>query len=264
MNQLEKHSIITLLKPKSLTTPCLFFFGLMEGLVVHLLPMEQCKNSDHSEPIVMERHSTKINILGTMIGNALINDDTDLVGIYDYLASHAIISDESLYQIKKYCNVGVNATPPSLDKCRAVGNDVYMDLENIDIYNIYAPLCHNANLTQKPRKGSVLNFDPCSDYYVHAYLNIPEVQKALHANVTKLSYDWEPCSEVIKYWDDSPSTILPLLQELMENGLRVWIFSGDIDGRIPVTSTKYSINKMKLPVKTAWHPWMVNGEVGGY
>ncbi|PSS09966.1 Serine carboxypeptidase-like [Actinidia chinensis var. chinensis] len=209
-------------------------------------------------------NKTLVNLKGIIIGNALINDDTDLVGIYDYLASHAIISDESLYQIKKYCNVGVNATPPSLDKCRAVGNDVYMDLENIDLYNIYAPLCHNTNLTQKPKKGSLLDFDPCSDYYVHAYMNTPEVQKALHANVTKLSYDWESCSEVIKYWDDSPSTILPLLQEFMENGLRVWIFSGDTDGRIPVTSTKYSINKMKLPVKTAWYPWMLNGEVGGY
>ena len=35
--------------------------------------------------------------------------------------------------------------------------------------------------------------DPCSDSYVYAYLNNPEVQKALHANVTKLSHDWQPC-----------------------------------------------------------------------
>ena len=34
--------------------------------------------------------------------------------------------------------------------------------------------------------------------------------------------------------------------------------SGDIDGRVPVTSTKYSINKMNLPVKTAWQPWFLN------
>ena len=39
----------------------------------------------------------------------------------------------------------------------------------------------------------LLDFDPCSEYYVHAYMNTPEVQKALHANVTKLSYDWEAC-----------------------------------------------------------------------
>ncbi|XP_028095935.1 serine carboxypeptidase-like 40 [Camellia sinensis] len=100
--------------------------------------------------------------------------------------------------------------------------------------------------------------------YVYAYLNRADVQEALHANVTKLSYDWEPCSRVIRRWEDSPSTIIPLLQELMANGLRVWVFSGDLDGRLPVTSTKYSINKMKLHLKTPWHPWYLNGEVGGY
>jgi hypothetical protein len=68
----------------------------------------------------------------------------------------------------------------------------------------------------------LMNFDPCSDYYVYAYLNRPDVQEAMHANVTKLTYDWEPCGDF--NWVDSASTILPLLKELMENGLRVWLF----------------------------------------
>ena len=55
-------------------------------------------------------------------------------------------------------------------------------------------------------------------------MNRPEVQEALHANVTRLTHDWEPCSNVIQKWVDSPSTIIPHLQELMANGLRVWIF----------------------------------------
>jgi serine carboxypeptidase-like clade 2 len=70
----------------------------------------------------------------------------------------------------------------------------------------------------------ILNFDPCSNYYVHAYLNRPDVQAAIHANVTKLTHDWEQCSDIIWNWLDSPSTILPLLQEFMANGLRVWVF----------------------------------------
>lgn len=37
--------------------------------------------------------------------------------------------------------------------------------------------------------------------------------------------------------------------------------SGDTDGRVPVTSTKYSINAMKLKVKTQWHPWLLKGQV---
>ncbi|THG09336.1 hypothetical protein TEA_008863 [Camellia sinensis var. sinensis] len=134
------------------------------------------------------------------------------------------------------------------------------------------PLSPLFQTTQNSQNDIRANFEPrfssydsfSYDYYVYAYLNRADVQEALHANVTKLSYDWEPCSLVITRWEDSPSTIIPLLQELMANGLRVWVFSGDIDGRIPVTSTKYSINKMKLHLKTPWHPWYLNGEVGGY
>ncbi len=71
----------------------------------------------------------------------------------------------------------------------------------------------------------VLEFaDPCSFDYVYAYLNRPDVQEALHANVTKLTHDWDICSSFIKKWKDSPSTVIPLLRELMANGLRVWIY----------------------------------------
>lgn len=197
------------------------------------------------------------------IGNAVINDETDTQGMLDYLETHAIVSDRDVYQIKKYCNFSSNASTPSRE-CIAASEAVSKDISYINLYNIYAPLCSSPNLTAQPKKTSIFKFDPCSEYYVYAYMNRPEVQEALHANVTRLTHDWQPCSDVIQKWVDSPSTIIPHLQELMANGLRVWIFSGDIDGRVSVTSTKYSINKMKLPAKTAWHPWFLNKEVGGY
>ena len=37
------------------------------------------------------------------------------------------------------------------------------------------------------------DFDPCTSIYVNAYLNDPEVQKALHANITRLNYSWSSC-----------------------------------------------------------------------
>ncbi|KAA8515624.1 hypothetical protein F0562_018765 [Nyssa sinensis] len=206
---------------------------------------------------------TIINLKGIIIGNAVINDETDSRGMYDFFASHALISDETSHQIMKYCDFLPNATTQT-SRCNAAANEANKDVNDIDIYNIYAPLCLSSNLTAKPKKTSLFNFDPCSDYYVFAYLNRPDVQEALHANVTKLHYDWQSCTVVIQYWEDSPSTVIPLLREFMANGVRVWIFSGDIDGRVPVTSTQYSINKMKLPVKTSWHPWLHKGEVGGY
>ncbi|XP_012475398.1 serine carboxypeptidase-like 40 [Gossypium raimondii] len=209
-------------------------------------------------------NSTIINLKGILIGNAVINDETDVKGMYDYLASHALISDETANGIEKHCNFAPEDDSESSSECDAATDEAGQNIYYVDIYNIYAPLCHNSSLTIRPKEPSVANFDPCSDYYVYAYLNRVDVQEAMHANVTKLDHDWEPCSDIIRRWGDSPSTIIPLLQELMANGLRVWIFSGDADGRIPVTSTKYSIKKMKLAVKTKWHPWYLDGEVGGY
>ncbi|KAK7844958.1 serine carboxypeptidase-like 40 [Quercus suber] len=200
---------------------------------------------------------------GHYIGNAVINDETDEQGMVDYFGSHAIISDQDVYQIHKYCDFSPNATSQSRE-CEASYGALEENIIDINVYNIYAPMCFSSDVTTRPKKASILEFDPCSINYMYVYLNRPDVQEALHANVTKLTHDWELCGDTIQVWRDSPSTIIPLLKEFMSNGIRVWIFSGDIDGRVPVTSTKYSINKMKLPVKTAWHPWFLNKEVGGY
>lgn len=208
-------------------------------------------------------NKTLINLKGIIIGNAVINDETDQSGMYEYFATHALTSDETWYAIQKYCNFSPNVTN-QVDQCNSALNEADNDVSSIDIYNIYAPLCFSSNLTSLPKKANILSFDPCGDYYVYAYLNREDVQEALHANVTKLNHDWEPCSDVIQQWGDSPSTIIPLLQEFMSNGLRVWVFSGDTDGRVPVTSTQRSLSKMSLPTKSKWRPWFFKGEVGGY
>ncbi|KAL7605638.1 serine carboxypeptidase-like 40 [Lactuca sativa] len=207
-------------------------------------------------------NKTLINLKGILIGNAVINDETDTIGMYDYFGSHAIVSDEILDQIRIYCDFSPNTTKQS-DKCLEANAEVGQNIVNIDIYNIYAPVCSKQILTSKPKPMSRA-IDPCSEHYTYVYMNRQDVQEALHANVTKLDHDWEPCSDVINIWKDSPSTIIPLLREFMKDNLRVWIYSGDTDARVPVTSTKYSINSMSLPIKTPWHPWLYQGKVGGF
>lgn len=205
----------------------------------------------------------KINLKGIIIGNAVINDETDLQGMYEYFGSHALVSDETTATIMTYCDFSPSSTSQS-DKCEDAASEASENIDSLNIYNIYAPVCLNSNLTNEPKPASIDRMDPCSEYYVSAYLNRDEVQKALHANVTKIPYMWRGCSHVLKKWQDSPLTILPLLKEFMSNGIRVWIYSGDTDGRIPVTSTKLSIKKMNLPIKTSWHPWYLDGQVVGY
>ncbi|XP_042423171.1 serine carboxypeptidase II-3-like [Zingiber officinale] len=251
-----------------------------------------------------------INLKGIAIGNAVINEETDRKGMFDYFWTHALIADETIVSIHKFCNFSLDTQqqPPECDRAVDEASRVF---DEVNIYNIYAPLCFSSGVTPTPKLPSICllqaslylssfswyfqsqfrsidstwiwfvaklivknhrtnrfdlieNFDPCTSNYVEAYLNNPAVQKALHANVTKLNYTWSGCSQVIPSWSDQPSTMLPIIHELLSNGIRVLKYSGDFDGRVPVTSTRYSLNKLKLKVKASWRAWMLNSEVAGY
>lgn len=233
------------------------FYISGESYAGHYIPQLAQTILEHNK----KAKKTIINLKGIIIGNAMINDETDTPGMYDYFHSHALISDEVALSIQKHCDFSPNENPHS-KACSAALIEANETYDILDIYNIYAPVCTDRKLTSSPRKPSD-TFDPCSRFYVHAYINQPEVKEAFHAS--RLDFDWTACNDTIyDSWQDSPSTIVPTLRELMASGLRVWLYSGDVDGRIPVTSTRSSINAMKVPVKTPWRPWFVDGEVGGF
>ncbi|CAN1848109.1 Putative serine carboxypeptidase-like 23 [Linum perenne] len=147
-----------------------------------------------------------------------------------------------------------------------------MDQEfgNIDQYNIYAPPCNRSDgTTTRHRHHKITRqlsgYDPCTEKYAEIYYNRPDVQKALHANTTNLDYKWTSCSEVLnRNWNDTEVSILPIYRQMIAAGVRVWVFSGDVDSVVPVTATRYSLAQLKLPTKVAWYPWYVNKQVGGW
>lgn len=55
--------------------------------------------------------------------------------------------------------------------------------------------------------------------------------------------------------------MLPTIKKLVNGGLRVWVYSGDQDGRIPVTSTRLSLRKLGLKTIQEWSPWYTNNQV---
>nr|XP_043630085.1 serine carboxypeptidase 1-like [Erigeron canadensis] len=199
-----------------------------------------------------------INMKGIAIGNALIDDETCLKGLYDYMWSHAMISDATHDAILKYCNFSSDSLS---ELCGNITEKAFDEMGDIDLYNIYAPICLNPNQRNASATTSSINeFDPCWQDILVDYLNNSAVQKALNVKPTS----WDLCSDVFTSWNDSTTTILPIIKYLISNGQRVWVFSGDIDGRVPITSTRYSINTLNLPIETPWRPWYLNKEVGGY
>ncbi|KAL2460224.1 Serine carboxypeptidase-like 40 [Abeliophyllum distichum] len=203
-------------------------------------------------------NQTVINLKGIAIGNAYIDFTDRWTGTYDHFWTSALISDEIHEGIISNCNFSSEATIS--EACEAYISQADVAFSNIFIYDIYAPLCSSSS-NVPPISG----FDPCSDDYVYTYLNTPEVQKALHANITGIPGSWEDCNYAINGdWQDMPDTVLPTIKKLMASGISVWIYSGDTDGIIPVTTTRYSMPKLGSPVKTPWYPWDSQGEVGGY
>ncbi|KAL5759142.1 hypothetical protein ACOSQ2_017980 [Xanthoceras sorbifolium] len=217
-----------------------------------------------------------INLKGFMIGNAVINDATDSSGMVDFAWSHAIISDKLYRGIRKHCDFRQST---ATSDCSAHFKGFGEAYAFIDIYSIYSPLCLSfidsktrPKLNVAPHLLSQHDFwhrlpsgyDPCTEDYVGYYFNREDVQRALHANVTKLPYPYTPCSGVINKWNDSADTVLPIIQKLLDAGLRIWVYSGDTDGRVPVTSTRYSINKLGLKITQEWRAWFHKLQVSGW
>jgi serine carboxypeptidase-like clade 2 len=88
------------------------------------------------------------------IGNAVINDETNERGMYDYYATHALIPNRVVFQIQKYCDFSLKTKNRS-SECNATTDAVDPNIDNINIYNIYAPLCFSTNVTAQPKKASV-------------------------------------------------------------------------------------------------------------
>ncbi|XP_022898952.1 serine carboxypeptidase II-3-like [Olea europaea var. sylvestris] len=199
-------------------------------------------------------NQTVINLKGISIGNAYIDDWTISPGYYDYFWSHAMNSDETHKGIFTFCNFE-NGTES--DKCNNFIHKAYNEVGVIDTSNIYAPQCQNPALKNES-SGSVNFFDPCMDTYVQYYLNIAEVQRALHVKPT----NWTFCRTY--NFTDMPRTVLPIIENLMASDLKIWLYSGDLDANVPVTATRYAINRLKLQTKNIWRAWYLDNEVGGY
>ncbi|GER56661.1 serine carboxypeptidase-like protein [Striga asiatica] len=194
---------------------------------------------------------TVINLKGLAIGNAYIDFVDRWSGTLDHFWTSALISEQTHDGIVKNCNYSL--PDPFEGDCEKYIDEAYKEKGNIDIYDIYAPLCGSPSTAP-----SISSYDPCSTQYVIDYLNRPDVQKALHANITGIPGLWSDCSDFVfdKWkWNESADTVLPIIEKLMSSHISVWIYSGDTDGIIPVTTTKYSMAKLSKRVITPWFPW---------
>ncbi|RDY05077.1 Serine carboxypeptidase II-2, partial [Mucuna pruriens] len=206
-----------------------------------------------SQVIVKYNSATKenaINLKGFMVGNALTDDFHDQLGMFEFMWSSGLISDQTYKLLNILCDFQ-SVEHPS-DACEKIWEIADKELGNIDPYSLFTPPCH-ANVSQLSqliiiddcyvmlqRIGRLREeYDPCTENHSIVYFNRPEVQTILHVDPDHKPATWETCrdrnplililcSEVVNTnWKDSPRSVLNIYHELIHMGLRIWVFSTD-------------------------------------
>ncbi|KQK04225.1 serine carboxypeptidase-like 26 isoform X2 [Brachypodium distachyon] len=233
--------------------------------------------------VVYERNkhletNQQINLKGFIVGNAETNDYYDYKGLVEFAWSHSVISDLLYERVNSICDFRLSSWTK---ECKHVMASVYTQYDKIDIYNVYAPKCNTEESAQLSTSNSTpdLNakrrlrrirmysgYNPCYSTYIEDYMNRMDVQKSLHANISGWIKDrrWSVCSySIFDNYDNSVFSVLPIYSKLVKAGLRIWVYSGDVDGRVPFIGSRYCVEALGLAVKSQWQPWYLSNQVAG-
>ncbi|KAL5654323.1 hypothetical protein ACJX0J_033642, partial [Zea mays] len=225
----------------------------------------------------------RIHLKGFIAGNAETDDYYDYTGMVEFAWSHTVISDQLYERVKTACDFRLS---PTSTECGHVMDLLYHTYDEIDIYNVYAPKCNtddgsaplpsssssaddssaSSKQQSKRRLRMYSGYDPCYSSYVETYFNRMDVQKSLHANTSGRIRDrrWSLCSDpVFDIYDMEVFSVLPIYSKLVKAGLKIWVYSGDVDGRVPVIGSRYWVEALGLPIKSQWQPWYLKDQVAG-
>ncbi|MQM08529.1 hypothetical protein Taro_041384 [Colocasia esculenta] len=224
-----------------------------------------------------------INFKGFIVGNPETEDYNDSKGLLEYAWSHTVVSNEVFRLASRVCDFRLfNWT----DECVTVMSLLFQQYREIDIYNIYAPKCTSkpssassspgvpsaAEAVERRGKGSLRamgvlpgGYDPCYSAYAEEYFNRADVKKSLHADAFgSANRSWKVCNDsILRTYNFTVASVLPIYTKLINAGLKIWVYSGDADGRVPVIGTRYWVESLALPLRSQWRPWYHRGQVGG-
>ncbi|WOL06009.1 serine carboxypeptidase-like 34 isoform X2 [Canna indica] len=223
------------------------FYIAGESYAGHYVPTLSDKIFDENKKASEENY---INFKGFILGNAWMDDETDQKGMFIYAWDHALISDHLFRTIQKNCNFSEESQTA---ECNDAIDEYYKLYNLMDMYSLYSPTCVPSNSSRKSyftrgaatrlskyRNGHEMpmGYDPCVTEYTEDYFNRADVQKALHANVTKIAYKWTHCSDyVIQYWkwSENEFSMLPIIRKLINGGLRIGGWTIEYEGLTFVT-----------------------------
>jgi serine carboxypeptidase-like clade 1 len=258
--------------PKYASLPFFVFGESYAGVYVPTLAAAIVKsNQQGSNP--------KINLVGTGSGNPVTNTQSEstLNAWVPFTYGHGLMSPNMHANIQSAC------TDPNSFSCSNAVNYANNGYNNINPYWVYGPCFYGSSskMTTKhlehffPRDDPINRLAffsapqvPCIDSdNAENWLNRPQAAAALHVPA---SIQWSICSNTMTY-SSSGASMLPNYHTLLQNNIRVLVYSGDADSVVPWTGTsKWVTQEMNLGTPNSdWVAWMYNDgdngpQVGGW
>ncbi|KAK7336434.1 hypothetical protein VNO77_16975 [Canavalia gladiata] len=218
----------------------------------------------------------KFNLKGIAIGNPLLEFNTDFNSRSEFFWSHGLISDSTYEVLTKVCNyssIRRRIQNGNLrGACATVNNQLNTEVSKyVDEYDVTLDVC----LSSVNQQAFVLNqlqetqkIDVCVGDKTTAYLNMKEVQEALHAKLVGVT-QWSTCSGVLLYdYQNLEIPTIPILGSLVKSGIRVLVYSGDQDSVIPLTGSRSLVSglakEIGLNTTVAYRAWFEEKQVAGW
>lgn len=232
-----------------------------------------------------------IHLKGYLVGNPVTDDMYDGNAQVPFAWGHALISPSQHRHLAAACNHSYwNATQGSV--CAELLADMADQLYSLNPYDILDPCVFRKDHSRTPQSRlwpfsgvrpepgqRILNWGqangggsgrlghvvPCADREISLiWLNRPATRAALHVASREITGDWTPCSDVIEYSHSGPISVIAHHKYALERGLRVLVYSGDLDFVVPYTGTLEWVYSLGLTEEDAYGPWTLDHQVMGF
>lgn len=213
--------------------------------------------------------SARINLKGIAVGNGCTDWSVDTTpALLQMGFTHSLYGYDMYSNFTKYDCIQENAPEECNDSLNNFYNDI---LNNVDIYDIYAKCIHedfkdHVKFLRNGYDNNKLGAPPCTAASgINNYLGNSTIQEAYH--ISKDAFSWEMCvgSPRLDYTIDYVNGSLYTYPYLVNSGLKIMIYSGDVDGAVPLIGTRQWLKKLNLPVASNYTAWTIEeGQVSGY
>lgn len=269
------------------------FFISSESYGGHYMPtLARALLSDTAKPAV--------NFKGFLVGNPLTYMPHRNYGEIMTYAGHSLLPkplvDQYLDLQCWYLGAGAPQQTKDDKACTSLMNQFKSYTQGLDPYALDFPTCDTSAAAGRQERHALVRFlsrsrsnalsmvgvssyfpdeyQPCEQDYLAEYLNLPEVQSAIHVSSEVDVLQWSMCSGVVGQGynaTDVDSPMMPVYDDIFNlaaeqhmDDLKVMVYSGDDDAVCASLGSQLFIWYMGYDVVDQWKPYSVDGQVAGY